>query len=557
MAEKKPAQLMSIKDGNEEKLHIRTTSSVVSLDRTNPKLPENIYDIQALANALGKLAFLDDTVDPPEPEPEPPLPCKNLTAVATHSAIQLTWEDPNDDTWASTRIVRKTGGYPTSETDGTIVTTTYTKNQYQSSPFVDDGLSSGVTYYYRAFSCSSKGIFNTEDQVTASATIKTSTNKIMTVRIDLSNSNPETCGSYMDDAIGMRSGKGSRAIKAWQKIIGYRPCMFKDGKVVGYLNPENYGEYEDGSFADIISGLEGDVMIEFPRRGIKYSKANGILRISLTENPHEEGFQYDAFTRNTDDVDAFYLAAYPGRYDSYGKLRSLSSVRPNCGSLTKSEMRECAHKNGEGYELMTWFQYSYILSIYCLQFCGRLNSQVEVGVGYLSEEENAHYTGDGDMRGLIFGKSDASYNVKLFGLEGLWGWVAEHIDGLSGIMGTNNVFYIFTANYNFNDTHSGASYKRHDAERIGCNWTDGWYCDPVAKDELAMYPILRTLSHEGSTSTYFCDHVELSTSSWDSTLIGRSQLQTDAEGSYGLFSFYNASSDLVGTKYGCRLSYYK
>ena len=504
MTEKKPAQLMSIKDGNEEKLHIRTTSSVVSLDRTNPKLPENIYDIQALANALGKLAFLDDTVDPPEPEPEPPLPCKNLKAVATQSAIQLTWEDPNDDTWASTRIVRKTGGYPTSETDGTIVTTTYTKNQYQSSPFVDDGLSSGVTYYYRAFSCSSKGIFNTEDQVTASATIKTSTYKIMTVKIDLYDSNPQTCGSFADDALAMPYGKESAAIEKWHEFFGYKPCLFKNGAVVGYLNPNNYGEYEDGSYADITSGNSGDVMVEFPRRGIKMYNTSNHLVISMTDNPDDPDFTYYAHTRGNSRKENFYVGAYPCGGDTMG---SISGAKIRTGKF-QSFKEKINSTRPTGYQLMTFYQWTYFQVMYLLQFKGNFNVEktngqggcaFNIGDGYLGSEVTGKY----DKEGLFFGLFTQAYRSKLFGMEDLYGTHAQLIDG---ILRDDSKPSIYLATDNFSsDGYPLLSYS----EYINTMpvFLDGFITETFASAELGFIP--KTTNH-GSSSTYYCDYVACS-----------------------------------------------
>lgn len=496
MAEKKPAQLMSIKDGNEEKLHIRTTSSVVSLNRTNPKLPENIYDIQALANALGKLAFLDDTVDPPEPEPEPPLPCKNLKAVATQTAIQLTWEDPDDDTWASTRIVRKTGGYPTSETDGTTVTTTSIKNQYQSSPFVDDGLSSGVTYYYRAFSCSSNGIFNTEDQVTASAMVPNTDITVMSVVLDLSIQYPNFCGSYTDDALGMPYGKTEEAISAWQEFFKYKPCLLKNGQVVGYLNPNDYTKFENGDPADITSGDAGDVMIEFPRRGLRISKVDKKITISMTDAQDDPNFTYYAHTRGTEGKDAFYLSAYMAS-DRDGVLRSLSG---ETFSHTKNttDFRTSAHLHGYGYEMYTFYQYTYIQAMYCLQFQGRLNSQQEVGNGYEIAAAKEAISGSLNTKGLIYGSSSSTEDIKLFGLETVFGQFYSELDGIRFISKYNgNVVAVATDQFNYN----ADGYTEYDAVVSG----SGPINDVAGTSELGFLPTDRY----GSTSTYFCDYCSI------------------------------------------------
>ena len=540
MAEKKPAQLMSIKDGNEEKLHIRTTSSVVSLDRTNPKLPENIYDIQALANALGKLAFLDDTVDPPEPEPEPPLPCKNLTAVATRSAIQLTWEDPDDDTWASTRIVRKTGGYPTSETDGTIVTTTYVKNQYQSSSFLDDGLSSGVTYYYRAFSCSSKGIFNTEDQVTASATIKTSTYKIMTVKIDLYDSNPQTCGSFADDALAMPYGKESAAIEKWHEFFGYKPCLFKNGAVVGYLNPNNYSEYEDGSYADITSGNSGDVMVEFPRRGIKMYNTSNHLVISMTDDPDDPDFTYYAHTRGSERKDAFYLGAYLASYNAAG-FHSLSG-----GDIVHGFTFENI-KTSAKVQYMTFYMWTYIQVMYCLQFRGDLRSDDILPSGYV-DLYATYTTGVTNRYGLIYGdsKPDDDTRNKLFGLEDPHSFYDQYLDGILHDA-TSNTIYIATDNFSPDGKTVTESYVRYD-DILPANEFDGILTRVVGTSECGFLP--KKVSGS-SSSTYFCDYVNFDQ---DETAIAVGRSSTYA--TYGgLFSIGTIDNKTVSQFRSFRISY--
>ena len=208
-----------------------------------------------------------------------PKPCKNLSAKAGNGSVVLKWEDPEDYTttdnypveWASTRIVRKTGSYPADENDGTVVVTSTTRNQYKSNGFTDSGLTNYTTYYYRAFSCSTDGVYNHEQVQTTAQPIPY---KTMTVKINLANSNPATCGSYADNASTMSSGKD---VAAWQEFFGYRPCLFKNGKVVGYLNPNDFTKFENGTSADITSGNAGDVMIQFPRRGVRISKSGKVM----------------------------------------------------------------------------------------------------------------------------------------------------------------------------------------------------------------------------------------------------------------------------------------
>ena len=98
----------------------------------------------------------------------------NLAVAAQlNGKIQLTWTDPAAtktqdgvtlSTWASTKVVYKTGSYPTSPDDGTLVVNSTTRNAHASSPLEVTGLTNGTTYYFALFPIS------TEGAVTASAT---------------------------------------------------------------------------------------------------------------------------------------------------------------------------------------------------------------------------------------------------------------------------------------------------------------------------------------------------------------------------------------------------
>lgn len=70
----------------------------------------------------------------------------SLTSVSDVNQISLSWINPADFNFAGIKIVRKTGSFPTSATDGTTV---YTGT---GSSFNDTGLPSGVNQYYKIFS---------------------------------------------------------------------------------------------------------------------------------------------------------------------------------------------------------------------------------------------------------------------------------------------------------------------------------------------------------------------------------------------------------------------
>ena len=277
--------------------------------------------------------------------------------------------------------------------------------------------------------------------------------RTMTVVIDENITDLASCCTYEDDAVGMPSGKSIEATNAWQEFFGYKPCLFKNGRVVGYLNPNDYSKFEDGSSADITSGDAGDVMIEFPKRGLKISKTNdNKLRVTITDNIEDQTYTYYAFTRDKlnyrpfnhqelNQVDNFYLGVYPSYFMIGGELQSKSGTRASTTSgldekygvygSVEHYAHELVRNKGTGYELMTFFQLVYIQAMYLLQF---KNPKVTSALGYDGNRTGVSrlWCGDGDRLGLIYanGNKNGTYPAKLFGLEHLTYGGNQLIDGL-------------------------------------------------------------------------------------------------------------------------------
>lgn len=481
-----------------------------------------------------------------------PLPCRNLTARSKSYKIELTWTDPEDNViedgdtittvkWGSTRIVKKVGSAPESPDDGTMILTSTVRNQYKETPFVDENLTPGTTYYYKAYSCSIDGVYNLDESPVASASPLAF--KIMTVVIDLNDSNPKTCGHYEDDAIGMNSG--TEANEDWREFFEYKPCILKDGSVTEYLNTNDYSKFEDGSYADITTGNIGDVMIEFPRRGIRINRSGKIIRISMTDDPDNPEFTYYAHSRGDTRKDYFYLGAYLGSVpddSSENHIRSLSDQTVYHSSITRdNKLRKYVHGEcASGYELMTFYQLVYIQVMYCLQYCGKLNYKNEVGCGWYGDDVYPK-TGTCDTKGLTYGSSKSTDVTKIFGLEALIPFLAYcFIDGLSLDTDGN----LSTTTDNFNDTGSGYTrYATISRDNVG-----GYISDVSASSELGFFPI----EYLASETTYFCGYGSSSTES-SGNIICPLMLVSDSTGDHGIFSFIIQTIYFTATS---RLSYY-
>lgn len=323
-----------------------------------------------------------------------------------------------------------------------------------------------------------------------SKTVKYENYKYYVVKIDQKNENPETSVTYHEAAENMTPGS-----EAWDKLFGYKPCLFKDGAVVGYLNPNNVAEFEDGTPADITSGDAGDVMIEFPRRGVSMeTDENDAVIIKFTTGPDDENSSYLAHTRGTERRDVMYIGRYKGWVDSNNKLRSLSGKTPTV-SKTITQFRTYAQNNGDGYEQSMFYPLTYRQCLYVLKY-KNLNSQEALGMGYV-DGTSAQITGATNALGMNYGSTSTTSRVSLFGIEDFWGNVNEWVDGIL----TNTSGDILTSADNFNSTGTG-----YENQGQGTMSNMLGYVSKIHGNSKTGF-VLKEVS--GSASTYFSDSCSL------------------------------------------------
>ena len=312
------------------------------------------------------------------------------------------------------------------------------------------------------------------------------------VSIDLSNSNPETSVTYTDDAVGMVAGSPE-----WYKaniFKNIKPCLFKDGAVVGYLNPDNFAQFADGTDADITSGSSGDVMIEIPKTGYKISKSGTTLTVQITDEPNKKGFSYKAHTRTTEgDRDNLYIGAFLGS-NKDNKLRSLSGVAPQI-ETTLTDFRTHAKANGAGYDLFAFYPMTLLQCLYLIMY-KNLDSQTALGMGYVGDENyefGVKNTGATLDKGMSYGSTDSMQQMKFLGIEDFWGNLLQWIDGLVS-SSTRNAL---VATDNFNDTGDGYT----DIGQMCASNMYGYMKAPQGNNEAGFI-----ISEKGgSASTYFSD----------------------------------------------------
>lgn len=419
--------------------------------------------------------------------------------------LTVSWSDPGNTviegqvicTWKGTKLVQKAGSYPTSPKDGTLLVDNQVLDAYKTNGFVINGLTNGQTYYFALFPYADTGATNINEANRISGTPQAF--RKMTAIIDLSNSNPSTSVTYADDATGMTAGSSD-----WDDFFGHYPVILKNGVEVGKLQKNNFDKFEDGTTADISSGNAGDAMIAFPRRGLKITTNGSKVYVSMTDDPDNADFEYNAHTRGTTKKDVFYLGVYKG-YTASSKLRSLKG-KTITASQTIGTFRTQAQANGTGYEQSGFYQLTFRQVMFILKY-KTLNSQTAVGYGYvLSSHSAAIASGGTEAWGMdceVIKQTNPSYmtdqnhHVKCFGLEDFWGNIWEWIDGLV----TDSTRNVLTANSGFNDSGSGYTNNGQGATaNIG-----NYMSKPQGTTKTGF--VAKEVS--GSESTYFCDSAAL------------------------------------------------
>lgn len=304
--------------------------------------------------------------------------------------------------------------------------------------------------------------------------------KVMTAVIDQANSNPLTCITYEDDAKMMEKGSSE-----WDDFFQSKLVLFKDGKEIR--------ELEDSELNNL-KPEDGDVMVRFPRKGLRIKTVGEKVYVSMTNAPDNPDFKYYAHSRGDSPRDAFYLGAYLG-FEESGKLRSITGKAPT-GSKTISNFRTIAQANGAGYEQLAFYQWTFLQAVYVLKY-GNLNSQTAIGKGNTSGKYYNKVTGETNGKGIDFGTISTNTKVRFQWVEDFYGTKAVWCDGWKS--GGNSNALTSTDNFS-NDAKGYSSYD------IGFN-ENIYNCIKKVQGTSELGFILKV--NGGSETTYYCDYQDV------------------------------------------------
>lgn len=336
--------------------------------------------------------------------------------------------------------------------------------------------------------------------------------------INLNDSNPETAVEYTDDAIGMEGGSEEWENESIFKYI--RPCLLKNGIVQGYLDKNDFTKFVDGTPADITSGYAGDVMIEFPRMGIKSTYSSQIQSFQITNNPSASGFSYNAFLHDKNTKNTLYIDAYL-RSEVNGKLRSLSNK-----SIYKYSSDDTPLNGLANFDSFSINQLGLLKILFILRYKS-LNSKAHIGKGYIGNLsiDGGKYnianisTGNTNQKGMYYGTSSTFEQIKFAGIEDIYGnapiklkyptsysyinYGSYHTYRLEPV-GSDNEYIggLYYASSGSSTSNNYSAYGSYYLKYTVQSNSYGYLFLPQGKNTEEQL-------HEGTISTYFCDPVNI------------------------------------------------
>lgn len=324
---------------------------------------------------------------------------------------------------------------------------------------------------------------------------KTNDSIVYGVAVDETNSNPETCVTYIDDAVGIQPATQT-GYGGWEDKYPFnkiRPCGIKDSKFYKYVDKNNFLLFEDGTATQ---KTVYDIMIEFPKIYWKFTKTKNGYELRISEDKVDDDYVCLAHTIGDKEVDNIYISAYLGTVID-NKIHSYPGQYVNIGYATPT-WRRFAENNGTGYHLLNYTSVLMLQILYLIMY-KNLDSQTALGKGFTVMGDKT-YTGGTSDKGMIFGEDTGKKQMKFLGIEDVWGNIDQMLDGI--FMDANGKLLI-SDNTVFNE--DGTGYKEMNNGTPLDNMYG--YADKVkATNEMGFIGN----SAKASSSTYYCDTVSLS-----------------------------------------------
>ena len=418
--------------------------------------------------------------------------------------------------------------YPQDEFDGVFV------GEITSSGVVtitDSTASTTAVHFYAAFPYSAQGVYNRSPKNRA-AYLHPTVGYYYGFDLDLENNDPDRRVTYPSDVenadyapAGMNFSTKTFSYGGWPSTAGVdfmpKPCILKgDGTVQSYLNPNDYSKTVDGADSSIASlsymmANKKNAMMEWPKIYTHREVVNGIYKFRCCDKPlNDEWDCWCNYDINNNEIDHFYTAIYPayitGSGDTLLPISMSGSDISTYSSFASSPIYiyNYPKKVGSDWNVEVLADRLLIQDL-LVMMAKTTDGQTAYGYSYGDTTSN---TGFQDKKGLFYGHGGSETGttgpIKVFGMEGFFGWRGRLLAGL--LLDGSDVKVKLT-----NGTHDGSSTTDYNAEGTGyitiASLADymttigsySGYISGTLNESYGRIPILK----DGSNTTYECDEI--------------------------------------------------
>lgn len=463
-------------------------------------------------------------------------------------SVELRWKDPQDaetypaNTRVETIVVRKTGSFPTSPSDWTVVLTETTRDNYYSTSYYDTWASLGDYNYYRIFAKFSDNVYYYTDAV-----IEVFETWTFTVTWEEKADATQWTNVYSDDAEGLTAWSTD-----FDAFLWYSAVLLDDTgtEVAEVTQAESWWPWKldisllaakgiiDGS-----SNSTNNVMIKFPRRWIKMSRNWNFVTLSITRERNKTWYQYYAFNDNWVTKNALYIGAYQWYTDNNTKLRSISWTTPDLWTTSLSTYVTAANNMGTWYHEVTWYARQLLNAYYKMKYDSP-DSQAMIGIWYLGSTAQTTWTTNSISNSTWATDTTNTWRIKLFGLED-WRWNSR--DVLEWCKSSWSTTIYTSSTWAFLTTWPITTFDK----TLTCV-SGRWNIQSIAWDNDWMF---MAIQQDGGyhNSNYYCDFCYIYTGSGITDIIGWGWIG-EVNNRPWVFMYYSASQGGY-SKRGGRLIY--
>lgn len=364
------------------------------------------------------------------------------------------------------------------------------------------------------------------------------------IKIDMKNSDPNTCVTYTNDALGIiplevNQTTGECNYGGWKDIIenkfGIAPCLLKNtGEILAYLNPDDYTKTITGDSVDIESGSFGQVMIRFKHLYYKFTIEDDVIWFRISNKQIDNTWIDNAFAMENG-IGTINDEMFIGAYESGQKnnmLQSLSNLSPSFNL----EFEQIQSYSSFGvFHMINITKKQFIIFLAYL-VTKSIDLENKIGNGNI-ESDVLLNSGTMNTKGLFYGKNTKNEGVKLFGIENLWGNQLKYMNGI-----IQKLVYVINKNTGLSDPEQHIYLKEFYPYDDIEDYIDSGKIDGNLSGFISSIKFL-------SNSIYIPDKLTGASNTYFKSYFQNDNLKNSTDRLYGIYGGNNKYSDKSGAEF--------